>query len=171
MNIHPMFVHFPVALFLVYCLFEVLRIKILTRQSYYFYVKACLVIVGAISTIPTIIAGGLAKQVYTHPLIGDDAHTIIGIHANFAVTTAAFFIIVAFFYVIGWLRRNNKLSASFPQFLIKIEMLITESPWGILVALVGAALISTVGALGGLIAYGPENDAISKALYHLIKGN
>ena len=50
MNLHPIFVHFPIALFTLYALLECARFKKLQEQTYYFYLKAFLVITGGLAS-------------------------------------------------------------------------------------------------------------------------
>ena len=40
MNIHPIFVHFPIALLTLYSLAELIRWRRITELAYWFYVKA-----------------------------------------------------------------------------------------------------------------------------------
>ncbi len=161
MNIHPMFVHFPVALFTLYCILEILRFKKLTGQVYWFYLKATFVIIGFAVSLPTIITGIMAKEVYP----GSSPYKVILVHETFAITTTVVFGIIAFFYVVGWMRRNGK--NIWPSVVVW-EKRITEGGLGIFLALIGLALVGTTAALGGLLAYGPENDPISGFLYNLI---
>jgi uncharacterized membrane protein len=162
-----MFVHFPVTLFLLYSLFEIVRVRIIKRQVWYFYVKAILVILGACASYPTIITGIIAKT-----LLG--SNIVINIHETFAITTSVWFSIIAFFYILGWIRRSGHPLSSrlvysrFWKTMFTIELHITEQSLGILLAIIGAALISTTGAIGGLIAYGPDNDPVSHILYQII---
>ena len=50
MNIHPLLVHFPIALLTIYSLLELVPFKQIYRQSYWFYTKAIILIIGSIST-------------------------------------------------------------------------------------------------------------------------
>ena len=170
MNIHPILVHFPIALLSLYSILEILQLPIITRQSYYFFVKATLVIVGALATIPTLIAGDMAKEAYK----GSMPQNVIEIHATFAIIATIYFLIIALFYFVGWLRRTgfskftNLGTSGFWYDIVWLEKTITEGVFGIIVGLIGIALISTVGALGGLVAYGPDNDPVSALLYSII---
>lgn len=56
-NIHPLLVHFPIALLTVYSLLEAVPLKRIQKLPYWFYVKAVLLITGTISILPTILAG------------------------------------------------------------------------------------------------------------------
>jgi uncharacterized membrane protein len=159
MNIHPAFVHFPIAFLTLYSLLDIFRFKKLTSQHWYFYTKAILVISGTLASYATYYTGTLAQKIY-HGLTD-----IVGIHHDFALATIEVFTLISIFYVAGWLRRNN---IKIWQWLEILERRITEGSLGITLAILGLALVTTTAALGGLLAYGPKNDPLSHYLYSLI---
>jgi uncharacterized membrane protein len=166
MNIHPMFVHFPVALFLTYSLLEVLRAHPKIKNlPYWFYTKAIIVVLGALAALITIITGVMAKSLHA----GDSLIPIINIHETFAITTTIVYCAIAFFHIIGWIKRSSpEASSRIPIALLKVEWTITEGKFGIFLAVFGAILISCTAALGGLLAYGPDNDPVSHFIYYSI---
>lgn len=162
MNIHPIFVHFPIAFFTLYAIAELIRFKVFTKQSYWFYIKAFLVTIGVFFalflTIPT---GKIAAGIVTN----GNPDKLINTHALFAITTTIIFTIAAFGYGLEWLKRTNK---TLPAFLLKLQVFITETPAIIVIAFVGLICVSITGALGGSIVYGPESEPFSSFVYHLL---
>jgi uncharacterized membrane protein len=170
MNIHPLFVHFPIALFLLYSLFEILRFNKIKNQPYWFYVKAILVIFGALAAWVTVFTGGMAEEIYRGL-----PKAVVETHSTVAMFTTILYTIIALTYVIGWMRRRDFVPFKNSPFLTKMwayklrfELLVTEKWLGVILALIGAGLISLTGALGGLLVYGPQNDPMSAFLYNLI---
>src|SRR3954468_21445553 len=104
MNIHPMFVHFPVALFLVYALLEICRFTFITNKPYYFYTKGIIVVLGAVSAFAALLTGEPAEHAYKGPLSRLEAHKIIELHSTIAGLTTVVFVIIALLYVIGYVR-------------------------------------------------------------------
>jgi len=162
-----MFVHFPVSLLLLYSLLEIIRFKKIHGEPYWFYVKAVVLFAGALGSIATYLTGETAAGLYDGPV-----PQAIESHSNFGLATVIFFCIMAVLYLVGWLRRKNYTPFQRWQFgqkiweaLVPFEKLLTESNFGIIVALIGGTLISITGALGGLIAYGPENDTVSRIIF------
>src|ERR1051326_6600291 len=63
LNVHPIFVHFPVALLTIYCLLEFVRLRKVTSQPYWFYIKAMFVIIGSLATAAALITGDMAEDI------------------------------------------------------------------------------------------------------------
>lgn len=62
MNIHPLFVHFPIALLTVYAVAELLRFKRLTSQVWWWNVKTLLLGVGLLGGFATLQTGEIAEE-------------------------------------------------------------------------------------------------------------
>lgn len=175
MNIHPLLVHFPIALLLSYSLLELIRFKRFHGREYWFFAKAILVILGTLGAFAAFVTGDGAEHAYGGPLSHANARIIINLHSTFAGLATAFYGVIAVFYIIGWLRREHRVVFHEINFLSKlwnllvtIETSITEGALGVILAIIAALLLSLVGGLGGLIAYGPNNDPVTTWLYGLI---
>ena len=57
MDLHPIIVHFPVALLTLYGIFELFSVRRIARKPYWFYVKAVLVIFGALGALAAWLTG------------------------------------------------------------------------------------------------------------------
>lgn len=118
MNIHPLFVHFPIGLLVVYSILEIgaYLLSVLRRQSWLLPVKTFLLFVGAMSSFAAIVTGSMEEDVVeaTNP------HAfILGAHAPFAIVTTIIYIALAAVYIVrifdekGWgdmiVGNNNSL--------------------------------------------------------------
>jgi uncharacterized membrane protein len=159
-NLHPLLVHFPIALLGLYAVLELIRYRKIAGQPYWFYVKAILVIVGALSTIPTILAGLLAKGQFQ----GDPISLkIISYHEPFAITSASIFGILAIGYLIVWIK-SVRDAAGGPATAPPKEL---PAVFTIPLALLGLICITITGALGASIIYGPGLDPMVNFIYHV----
>ncbi len=156
--IHPMLVHFPVALLTIYALLELIQIKKIKETFNLFWVKAMLVIIGAASCVPTILAGGISEEQFK----GSNKRPIIGVHENFAIISTCIFGLAALGYLIQvW--GKLKPEATIPKKLGRIF----SSPVFVVLAILGFIALSITGALGNAITRGPESEPITSFVYHL----
>lgn len=175
MNIHPLFVHFPIALFMLYSLLELIayawpRLK---QQSWLFAVKAFLLFTGVLAAFATLVTGGLAEDLVQ----GSNPRAfIIEVHAPFAGVTTLLYILIAGAYLVrifderGWGDRLVGQNA----FLTRLWNFKKRFWYGVLnswilpvMALMGLIGITITGALGAAIVYGPQIDPFVSFVYHL----
>lgn len=165
MNIHPLIVHFPIAFFTVYALAEILRIKFLTKQNYWFYFKAIVLFIGLAGSGVAFLTGDTAKNLF------EGQRNIIDLHEFWAQTTIVIFSVLAGAYFIAWLEKVNfrsklpKALTSLWNLLVMIEQFILSAPIAILLAVFGLIAVTITGALGGSLVYGQNFDPIVKLIY------
>lgn len=172
MNIHPIFVHFPIALLTLYSFFECFYFRKLINKEYWFFVKAILVVMGTLGGFFALSTGDLAKNQYQNNI---DIKNLIEIHSNWAAVAISIYSIISFVYIIKWFDYSSWLKKYKPNnFFIVVRSSVSRviqiflSPW-ILITLAGAGFvtITIAGALGGAIVYGPDVDPVVKFIYQL----
>ncbi|MEI6400281.1 MAG: DUF2231 domain-containing protein [bacterium] len=163
MNIHPIFVHFPIALLTFYALFEVFAWKKVKATTWFIYVKATLLFIGVLSGFAALNTGGSAED-----LIGRS--NLIETHATFATASMWLFVILSLVYIIGFILESAYI-INFPKLqnlLNGIQNYINKFYFLIpAIAFIGLIFITITGALGGAIVYGPDIDPIVSFVYHL----
>jgi uncharacterized membrane protein len=184
MNIHPLFVHFPIALLTLYALMEILGpivstgLKFLKKggtelsqfvtSELYKNIKGFLVIVGTLLAFPTLQTGELAERVFRagstnlETFASSGVGRLIEMHATFATVSVVVFSILALVYLSTW-RRISQLEfvKVFSETMYTPKILIPLSILGIL-------LLTITGALGGAITYGPDVDPVVKMVYSFL---
>ena len=165
MNIHPIFVHFPIAFLTVYAVAELLRFKKLTSQQWWWNTKAIMLLVGVLGGIAALITGNMAEAI-----VGPSA--LVEMHSTYAFITIVIFAIILFAYKI------RACELFLPQFVarpIVTHIFRVVSPIARFIfmiapalALVGLITVTIAGALGGAIAYGPDVDPVVKVVYSLL---
>ncbi len=161
-NIHPIFVHFPIALLTIYGILELVRFRRIKDQPYWFYVKAVMVIIGAAAGWVTFLTGEMAEGMI--PAGASVNWNLLNTHSTFALLSVIIFSVLAVGYIIAWFERAGYAWTP----LSKLKWLIVETPLVWLLALAGVACILITGALGGSIVYGPTNDPGTEFIYHLL---
>ncbi len=169
MNIHPLFVHFPVALLTVYALMELLRLPVLIRQQWYVPTKAVCLFVGLIGGFASLQTGEMAEEIYR----GTTTMELVRLHSSFAWYTVYVYGCISLLYAIESFHRMN-VSAYLPQGLRGVWTVFRRLQHSLFHALLlvpaavtGLILLTITGALGGAIVYGPEVDPVVSVIYHL----
>lgn len=171
MDIHPIFVHFPIALLTVYAVLELIRFEKITNQPYYFYVKGSLLIIGILTSSLALQTGEMAEDGVVRSL-----HDLVEMHSTFANISTWIFAVLAVAYAATWISKteyNHKLSESFLAKIWNLLLMVTSKIMNnsfimIILALLGLGAITITGALGGAIVYGPDVDPIVSFFYYLV---
>jgi len=165
MNIHPLFVHFPIGILVLYTAFEIFRFNIIKRQSWYFEIKAILSIIGTLAAYLTASTGELAEDIIK--ISSPDKAGLIEVHSMYAVATITVFSILAGSYLFEWFKKASLLELITKiVFLRKLSFFIQKySP---IIAIVGLVLITITGGLGASIVYGSEVDPFVTFIYNAL---
>lgn len=146
MNIHPIVVHFPIALLTVYSLMECLRFRKVLELPHWFSIKASFVILGALGAAAAYVSGpeGAARS-----LLGE-------MHESFAFATLVIFAGIALMYALEWF---------FPSKYSNVVM----RPYIIVpLALAGLVVVTITGGLGGALVYGTTFDPFMAPVFRLL---
>ena len=98
MNIHPLFVHFPIGLLAVYSFLELgtYAFPIVRRQAWAFPVKAFLLFAGVLAAFAALGTGGMAEEL-VEGLVPNDF--ILEVHAPFAAAKTLVYLVLAVAYL------------------------------------------------------------------------
>ncbi|MES2213932.1 MAG: DUF2231 domain-containing protein [Patescibacteria group bacterium] len=146
MNIHPIIVHFPVALLSLYAVLELVRFRKVMEKPYWFYIKGALVIFGSLGSLAAYATGPEGKP----------APRILEMHATFATATLFIFAVIAFSYLFQWCK-PNKYSAFIHRSYIIIPL-----------AVIGLICVTVTGALGGAMVYGTHFDPFMAPIFKIL---
>ena len=166
MNLHPLFVHFPVALLSLYAVFEIFGPLLEKRMKSIGAVRETLLYIGAIGAWLSYLTGEQAEH-----LVGGGA--LVELHETVATTTLVLFAILAISYVLLRLMPFIKKIVKQKQIQVALKALdmvlnlILHPIVRVLLALVALGFLVVTGSLGGAIAHGPETDPVVSFIYHL----
>ncbi len=159
-NIHPLFVHFPIALLSIYALFELAGLTPLKRWAHLVAVKKTFLYLGTLGILATYQTGLMAERLLN--AVGTSAESLVATHKWWAWFTLVLFCALSAMYMIEWhLARKSEISARLQMALAIVRPLL---------AFAGLIAILATGALGGAIVYGPEAEPFIKFIYpYLVK--
>ncbi len=166
MNVHPLFVHFPIALLTLYALLEILPLARWFPRVPWDPIKMLLVVLGTLGAITAIATGSIAEHLITNRSL----RPVIHLHQTFAGLTTIIFGFLATTYIIRFVfREYPQLVDRFSSlsFLRTIGDSVLKRWIAIPLALMGIITITITSALGGIIVYGPDVDPIAKFAYSL----
>lgn len=133
MPVHPMLVHFPIALFTMFVLLEI--IWMLFQKEWIKNSSVLAIFLGLLFSVPTILSGEASAENFEE---FQQFESLIETHETFAKITAFTFLIA--FIVKILLIRTNKLN--------------TKTNWIVLViSLIGLYLLIQTGLKGGELVY------------------
>jgi uncharacterized membrane protein len=166
MNLHPVFVHFPIALLTIYALVELACLyKPIRARGYVFYVKAAFLIVGALATAPTYWTGYIQKESF----VNDPAfYHAVDVHSDWALATIIVFGFLALAYAAAWVSREWTGMPEKWKKILAWHRYVTETPLAPALALIGLGVVTVTGALGGYLVFGADVDPMVSLVYKLL---
>jgi len=170
MNLHPIVVHFPVALLTFFAVLELIRFRKLAAQSWWFPLKAVLVMSGGVGALAARQTGEMIEDEFRGGGVMD---RVLEAHQFAANATIAVFGIIAAAYLVTWVLQSAwgvRIAASAEwgmsaRFVGAIARFIMRPPVIVVGALLGLFLVTVTGGLGGILAYGPDVDPVTKLLF------
>ncbi len=165
MNIHPILVHLPIGIFIVYAAMEILclDVKFPTLRNG----KRFLAFVGFISGWITLASGEAAE----HAVEAKADQVILKLVEAHSVVAGAFVVvagILAFLSILSWVIETYPTPTVEWQKIAHRFAFLNQRWILVLLALVGLLLITITGGLGGTIVYGPDLDPMTKLLYSIV---
>ena len=167
MNIHPIFVHFPIALLTVYAILEMIHFRKLIYKIEFFYIKFLLLIIGTLGAFMSLATGDNAVRLHR------DVRALVHLHSNFATATTLIFGLLLLVYIFDWVNLvfDEKLFSSKFSKIWSLKKFVVHKvfsgPVIILLAILGLIALLITGALGGAIVYGVSGDPFTAFVYKL----
>lgn len=163
-NLHPIFVHFPIAFFLLYSLLRLFPWPKKLPTVDWHLPRIVLLIVGLLGAWLANVTGEIASD-----LVRPD-HALVEMHEGFAGASVNLYVVLLIleliiFFPPQWL--DNEAGRRLQPLLAKVKKLL--SPWLFrFLALVGAVLIAITGLLGGVMVYGVSADPLAAPMLKLL---
>lgn len=165
MNIHPIFVHFPIAFLTLYAVSEFIRSKKVVTLPGWRYIKLLLLVVGLLGAFLALGTGDFGEKEFI------SARAIIRVHETFAQITTSIFSALVLYYLVFEVnvRWGAQIASTVYMRLWNIIATIFNKVFSkqviIALAFLGLITISITGALGGAIVYGPNADPVVHLVY------
>jgi uncharacterized membrane protein len=169
MDIHPIVVHFPIALLTIYSGMEVFMISSLRKKLWWVPLKRFLLIAGTLGGCAAIFTGDIAADAYEQT----NTMALVQMHERFAQLSIGLYALLMMREIFllaleeGWIHEPLRLCGCPSQKFETILHRFFPSLLTPLFSTVAFIALSITGALGGAIVYGPNVDPIVSFFYHL----
>ncbi len=164
-NIHPIFVHFPIAFLLLYSFIKIVPLYKWFPRVAWKQVELVLLLAGVIGAFVANSTGEIAEH-----LVRPD-HNLVEMHATFASISTWVYGLLLIGEVLSVLTINIIPKIGIPKltsFLVSIQKILTNRTLSIILALAGLVAISVTGLLGGVMVYGTTADPIAGVVLQLL---
>ena len=166
-NIHPIFVHFPIALLFIYSLIKIFPFKKWFPNVSWKHIEILLLVVGVLGAFAADYTGSIAKHLLTPP----PNRQLVQMHALFAeissVIYGALLLGEILYFFTPWINTKLKL-VQINSLLLFIQNILTSPLVSTVLAILGLVAISITGLLGGAIVYGISADPFAAIVLHLL---
>lgn len=161
-NIHPIFVHFPIALLFLYSVIKIIPFQKWFPQVSWRHIERALLVLGVLGAFAALATGDLAEEL-THP-----DRRILDAHAFFAglstwiygiLLTAEIFVVLSSFFDTN--PALQKVPLWIRSIVIRAGEFITRRYISGALAFLGLIALSITGLLGGVMVYGLTADPVA----------
>jgi uncharacterized membrane protein len=165
-NIHPLFVHFPIALLFLYSIIKILPFEKWFPKVAWRDIGRVLLVVGVLGAFTALLTGKTAEHLF-HP-----NRQLVSDHIDFAVTSTCLYGALLAGEIISFVNaRRFKYGKNWKfisPVLVFLEQVLCNRILSAIIALIGLIAISCTGILGGVMVYGPTADPLAGVLLHLL---
>lgn len=164
-NIHPIFVHFPIAFLLLYSFIKIVPFYKWFPRVAWKQIEVVLLVAGVLGAFVANSTGEIAEH-----LVRPD-HNLVEMHATFAGASTWIYGLLLAGELLALLTINIVPKLRLPKltsFLISIQKILTHRTISAILALLGLVAISVTGLLGGVMVYGTTADPVAGFVLQLL---
>ena len=154
-NIHPILVHFPIALLFVYSIIKIIPVHRWFPKISWKHTELFLLVCGVISAMAAAATGDTAER------LARPNHQLVEMHSTFAGATIWIYALILLGEVLVFLTPviiPKLKSPKLTSFCVSIQKFLTHPAVAITLAVLGLMALAITGLLGGAMVYGTTAD-------------
>ncbi len=164
-NIHPIFVHFPIALLIIYSIIKILPFNSWLPNISWRQIQNLLLSLGVLGAIAADQTGEIAEHLVRPTRALVESHSTF---ASISIFIYALLLLGEFLYIVNPIINKKFHIVPVKRLLSIIEVTLTNKYLSKLLAFVGIIAISVTGLLGGVIVYGVTADPIAPFILNIL---
>lgn len=165
-NLHPIFVHFPIAFLFIYSIIKILPFQKWFPAISWKQIERLLLVVGLLGAFAALATGDTARHL-TQP-----NRALVHMHSNFASISVWIYGILMAGVVLEFFNQKYsslfKLSENITKILSDIENILCTGFFSKFLALAGFIAIFVTGLLGGVMVYGTTADPFASVVLKIL---
>lgn len=164
-NIHPIFVHFPIALLFIYSIIKVLPLQKWLPTVAWRQIERAFLLFGVLGAFAALATGDTAEH------FAKANRQLVNVHAFFASAATWIYGILLFSEIVAILNTSYQSliqSDKIKTILLKIEAFLCTPFFSKALAILGFIAIFIAGLLGGVIVYGTSADPLAGVVLKLL---
>ncbi len=164
-DLHPIFVHFPIALLFIYSLLKIAPLEKFLPKISWAHIRQALLVFGFLGALAALTTGEIAEE------LNNPVHDVVEMHSFFAALSIWLYGLLLgseFLPIINpMLTKVNALKFVLPVTLTVEKILSNKWLAGIL-AIAALLAILVTGLLGGVMVYGTSADPLAPIVLYLL---
>lgn len=165
-DIHPIFVHFPIALLVIYSIIKVLPLKTWFPNVAWKDIERILLVLGTLGAFAALATGEVAEE------ISRPNRQLVEAHSTFAGISTWPYVALLIGEIIELVSGRQsifgKIPSSIQNAILFVKKILTNATFSKVIALLALVAISVTGLLGGVMVYGTTADPFAKIVLSLL---
>lgn len=165
-NLHPIFVHFPIALFTIYSFIKIFPFRRWMPRVSWLDIERVLLVFGIFGAFFALGTGDTAEHLYR------GSRAIVEVHSGFASASVWIYGILLFGEFLAILNKEFfTFLERYPKILKvskSLEKIIKNRIIGKFLALIAFVVLFVAGVLGGVMVYGTTADPFASMILNLL---
>lgn len=163
-NLHPIFVHFPIALLFIYSIIKILPLRTWAPRASWRDIERALLIFGVLGAFAALMTGEVAEHLVR------PQRDLVEAHSTFAATATWLYVLLLVGEIAGFL--NVRLNPEKYKAVLKIsnflERIICYPIVSRIIVIIALTAIFITGLLGGVMVYGLKADPMAGFVLNML---